>query len=92
MQKTLDVRTLPPGNKHLTIFQTFDALEVGSSILLVNDHDPIPLRHQFEQQRSGQFSWDYEEKGPKEFRVRISKNSNGDKDDGGSCCGCCGSH
>lgn len=43
--KTLDVRIIPPREKHPTIFQTFEALEPGSSLILVNDHDPLPLRY-----------------------------------------------
>ena len=35
--KTLDVRIIPPREKHPTIFQTFEALEPGSSFILVND-------------------------------------------------------
>ena len=69
----LDVRVIPPREKHPTIFHTFDALEPGSSFILVNDHDPFPLRYQFEAERPGQFGWDYLEQGPQVWRVRISR-------------------
>jgi uncharacterized protein (DUF2249 family) len=39
----------------------------------VNDHDPFPLRYQFEATRTGQFSWDYLEAGPVVWRVAIGK-------------------
>lgn len=69
----LDVRVIPPREKHPTIFRTFDALEVGQSFVLVNDHDPFPLRYQFDAERAGQFGWEYLEQGPAVWRVEISK-------------------
>ncbi len=72
-KKQLDVRVIPPREKHPTIFATFDALEKGTSFVLVNDHDPFPLRYQFEAERGGQYEWEYLEQGPSVWRVEISK-------------------
>ncbi|MCZ7682956.1 MAG: DUF2249 domain-containing protein [Sandaracinaceae bacterium] len=69
----LDVRVIPPREKHPAIFSTFDSLEKGQSFVLVNDHDPFPLRHQFEATRAGEFSWTYLESGPVVWRVSIGK-------------------
>lgn len=69
----LDVRMIPPREKHPTIFQTFEALEPGESFVLVNDHDPFPLRYQFEAERTGRYGWEYLEQGPQVWRVEISK-------------------
>src|SRR5690606_38987623 len=44
----LDVRMIPPPQKHPAIFEAFDALGEGGHFVLVNDHDPVPLRYQFE--------------------------------------------
>lgn len=71
-EKTLDVRPIPPREKHPTIFNTFDELTPGDHFVLVNDHDPKPLRYQFQAEREGQFEWAYLQKGP-EWRVKISK-------------------
>jgi uncharacterized protein (DUF2249 family) len=71
--RELDVRVIPPREKHPTIFATYDALEPGESFVLVNDHDPFPLRYQFEAERPGGFGWDYLESGPVVWRVRISR-------------------
>ncbi|HEX6560362.1 MAG TPA: DUF2249 domain-containing protein [Longimicrobiales bacterium] len=71
--KQLDVRVIPPREKHPAIFQTFDALPPGSAFVLINDHDPFPLRYQFEAERANAFSWTYLEKGPVVWRVRIAK-------------------
>lgn len=69
----LDVRVIPPRDKHPTIFRTFEELPEGASFDLVNDHDPFPLRYQFEAQRSGEFEWTYVETGPEVWRVRIGR-------------------
>ena len=71
--RTLDVRVIPPREKYPTIFQTFTALAPGESFVLVNDHDPKPLRYQFEYEHTGQFGWEYLEEGPQVWRVAISK-------------------
>ncbi len=69
----LDVRAIPPREKHPAIFTTFGALAPGEAFVLVNDHDPIPLRFQFEAQHAGRFGWEYLEQGPAVWRVRIAR-------------------
>lgn len=69
----LDVRAIPPRDKHPAIFPTFDSLKSGEAFTLVNDHDPVPLRYQFEATRTGQFTWSYLEEGPSVWRVAIGK-------------------
>ncbi len=72
-EKVLDVRNLPPRERHPLIFQTFEALRSGESFILVNDHDPKPLYYEFHYERQGQFTWEYLEQGPEVWRVRIGK-------------------
>lgn len=69
----VDVRPIPPFQKHPTIFNTFGGLKVGESMILVNDHDPKPLYYQFQAEMQGQFEWTYLEKSPMLFRVEIKK-------------------
>ncbi|MFN8544952.1 MAG: DUF2249 domain-containing protein [Candidatus Binatia bacterium] len=69
----LDVRQIPPPKRHPTIFGTFHALAPGQSFTLVNDHDPKPLYYQFAAEHAGEFEWEYLEKGPDVWRVRIGK-------------------
>lgn len=71
--RELDVRVIAPREKHPTIFRTFEALKPGESFTLINDHDPAPLRYQFEAERPGSFSWRYVERGPAVWRVEISR-------------------
>jgi len=69
----LDVRVIPPRDKHPAIFRTFDALAGGQSMVIINDHDPRPLRYQFQAERPDSFDWTYEAEGPEVWRVRISR-------------------
>ncbi len=69
----LDVRTLPHGQRHETIFKLLDDLAVGRSFILVNDHDPKPLYYQLEAKYPKRFSWTYVESGPAVWRVEIAK-------------------
>lgn len=72
-ENILDIRPLPPIQRHPLIFERFEALGPGEGFILVNDHDPKPLFYQFQAERTGQFTWDYLEQGPLEWRVRIGK-------------------
>jgi uncharacterized protein (DUF2249 family) len=69
----LDVRVIPPRDKHPTIFRTFERLAAGESMVIVNDHDPKPLRYQLAAEHPNQFQWTYEAEGPDVWRVRIDR-------------------
>jgi uncharacterized protein (DUF2249 family) len=69
----LDVRGLRKPDKHPAIFQAYDALEVGGSVDLVNDHDPKHLREEFEVDHPGSHAWEYLDEGPEAWRIRITK-------------------
>ncbi len=71
----IDVRPMPPKQRHPLLFATWDALPEGSAILLVNDHDPLPLYYQFAAEHAGAFRWEYLDRGPEIWRVRIARGS-----------------
>jgi uncharacterized protein (DUF2249 family) len=71
--KVMDVRPIPCSIKHGLILKTWRELPVGDHFILLNDHDPIPLQYQFQAEFGGTFSWDYLERGPEDFRVKITK-------------------
>ena len=73
VETVIDVRTLVPREKHPTIFKAWTALDQGGSLVLINDHDPLPLYYQLACEHEGTFRWDYLEQGPDLWRVRISK-------------------
>lgn len=70
---TLDVRRLPCELRRATILETFDTLGPGEALEIVNSFDPIPLRQHFEQRALVAFSWDYVEKGPDVWRIRVTR-------------------
>ena len=68
-----DVRDIPCRVKHAQIFQRWLDLPVGQHFVLINDHDPIPLYYQFDAQFPDAVTWEYLERGPDEFHVKITK-------------------
>lgn len=73
--EALEVRHLPPAQRHQVIFERFTGLPVGGSFVLVNDHDPKPLYYQLAAEYAGQLLWQYLEQGPEVWRVRMGKAS-----------------
>ena len=71
--KVMDVRTIPCSVKHGLILKTWRELPIGDHFILLNDHDPVPLRKQFEAEFPGTFAWDYLERGPEDIRVKLTK-------------------
>lgn len=69
----LDLRDVPRPQRHPLVFARFDALAIGESFELVNDHDPIPLHRQMDAMRPGQAEWSYVERGPELFRIRVRR-------------------
>ncbi|WP_256300562.1 DUF2249 domain-containing protein [Haloarchaeobius salinus] len=47
-ENQIDVRELPPQQRHPTIHDAFDELDAGEALTLVNDHDPKPLFYEFQ--------------------------------------------
>ncbi len=64
---------IEPKHRHPYIFDAFDNLEAGESFELSNDHDPRPLHYQFMMERENQFTWEYIEEGPDQWKVIIAK-------------------
>jgi uncharacterized protein (DUF2249 family) len=71
--KVLDLRPLPAYERYTKILETWNSLRPGETMKIINDHDPVPLRHRFEAEQSGKFAWEYELEGPVDWIVNISK-------------------
>jgi uncharacterized protein (DUF2249 family) len=71
--RVVDVREIPHGRRHPRIFGLYARLAPGESFVLVNNHDPKPLRREFQATYPDQFGWDYLEAGPNRWRVRIAR-------------------
>jgi uncharacterized protein (DUF2249 family)/quercetin dioxygenase-like cupin family protein len=72
-EPVVDVRPLRKPDKHPTIFAAYAELPPGSSMVLVNDHDPRHLRDEFEADHAGSYGWNYLAREPREYRIRIRK-------------------
>lgn len=71
--KTLDLRNMPPPERHVRIFEMWNDLKEGEILKITNDHEPKPLYYQFEAEHKGRFEWSYEEQGPKDWVFAIKK-------------------
>jgi uncharacterized protein (DUF2249 family) len=80
--KTLDLRSMPPRERHQKIFELWDEMKVGETLKIINDHDPKPLYYQFAYEHMGIFEWEYEQKGPVDWIVNIKKIKKVKEDEG----------
>lgn len=72
-QSFIDVRIVPPSQRHPRIFAMANALGMGEAFIIINDHDPKPLHYQLQAEYPGQFSWNYLESGPEVWRVELGR-------------------
>lgn len=71
----INVQEIEPRLRHLTIFQTYDKLGEGESLIIHNNHDPMPVYYQLQQIHGDTFSWDYLQQGPEWWDIRVTKNA-----------------
>ncbi|HET7103736.1 MAG TPA: DUF2249 domain-containing protein [Terracidiphilus sp.] len=71
--EVLDLREVERFQRHPLVFSKFDALGVGESFVLINDHDPVPLHGQMEAMRPHQLTWEYILRGPAIFQIRVRR-------------------
>ena len=72
-EKIFDGRSIPCSVKHGQILQRWLDLAVGDYFVLLNDHDPVRMREQFSDRWPGAFDWRHLQRGPDEFRIKITK-------------------
>lgn len=69
----LDMRRLRPTDKCPSLFAKYADLPVGGSFVLVSNDDPGHLREEFDADLAGTYGWQYLDRGPAVWRIRISK-------------------
>ena len=77
-ETVIDIRQIPIRQRLQTIMETWEALEVGNTLRIINDHDPVHLQQLLNNEFPDQVEWHYIEQGPTEWVVditKISKNS-----------------
>jgi uncharacterized protein (DUF2249 family) len=67
----VDVRSLPPPERHRLLLGLAGRLRPGEGFVLVNDHDPGPFRRALEATAPGRFTWTVLEAGPEAWRLRL---------------------
>lgn len=76
----LDVRAIPKPQRHPLIFARFDSLAVGESFVLVNSHDPVHLRQEFDRDHPDVYEWSYLATDDRRvFRIQITRTAAADR-------------
>jgi len=72
---TLDIRDVPPPERHPKIMDEFAAMDGGETLTIVNDHEPRPLFYQMQAEVEDFDAENYavEQRGPAEFVARFPK-------------------
>ncbi len=70
---TFDIRPFPPTERHEMFYKAFADIKPGEAFEFINDHDPKPLYYQMEAESKEPFKWEYIEKGPEDWKVRVIK-------------------
>ncbi|MBS1590241.1 MAG: DUF2249 domain-containing protein, partial [Bacteroidetes bacterium] len=68
-----DIRPYPPTERHEMFYKAFADIKPGEAFEFINDHDPKPLYYQMEAESKEPFRWEYLEKGPEVWKVRVIK-------------------
>lgn len=72
-EPVLDVRAIPHSIRHATVFGAFDAVPAGATLVLVAHQDPVPLLRQLSDRTAGRIAVDYLDRGPEEWRLRLTR-------------------
>lgn len=70
---TFDLRPYPPAERHEMFYMAFADIKAGEAFEFLNDHDPKPLYFQMEAESNEPFRWEYLQKGPETWKVRVIK-------------------
>lgn len=69
----IKVQELAPQVRHQTIFDTFNTLKQGESLIIHNNHDPKPVYYQLMNMRGNIFGWEYLQAGPEVWDIRVTR-------------------
>src|SRR5690349_143698 len=65
--------TTTDGITHPDLVDRYDKLMPGGEMEITHAHDPKPLYYQLLNHRGHEFSWEYLQKGPNAWKVKITK-------------------
>ncbi|MBN8504798.1 MAG: DUF2249 domain-containing protein [Burkholderiales bacterium] len=73
----IDLRALPPADRHTLVLATFEGLCAGQSFEFINDHEPRGLQRRFGELFGHAFDWETLERLPEIWRVRVTRLATG---------------
>jgi uncharacterized protein (DUF2249 family) len=73
--RTLDLRDVPPPERHPMVYDAFDDLSSGEVLTIVNDHEPKPLFYEMraEEPAFDADGYEVERRGEREFAASFPK-------------------
>jgi uncharacterized protein (DUF2249 family) len=74
LPQELDVRVWVPIERHRALLKMFKELPVGESFIFINDHDPLPLFHEFRSIHGDVVGWEYLQRGGRDWKVMVTRN------------------
>jgi uncharacterized protein (DUF2249 family) len=74
-KESIDVREIPPAERHPKIHEAFSELDSGETLQLVNDHDPKPLFYEMDAEVDSfdADGYEVERRSPNEFVATFPK-------------------
>ena len=69
----LNLCQFPRSQRHGLVLARFDALKVGESFVLVDDHNPVLVNKELENARRGESAWERLDRGPEQYHIRIRR-------------------
>lgn len=83
-REPVDLRDLPPDERHAAVFKVFEQLDPGETLTLINDYNPRPLLRQMEGSVKAFDAEGYsvEQEGEHRFVVELPKRQPSDPDEG----------
>lgn len=74
IENVINVQELEPALRHQTIFEQFNTLKEEEYLIIHNNHDPLPVYYQLINLRGNIFSWEYLQKGPEWWDIKVTRN------------------
>lgn len=72
-EPVIDVRSIPKSQRHTLILNAYRKLEVDAGLILIDDQESSPLKHQMEAEFGEALGWEPLAGENEDVRVRISK-------------------
>lgn len=75
MGKELDLRDVPPPERHPKIHESFESLDGGDTLTIINDHEPKPLYYEMKEEveEFDADGYEVEQEGPQKFVAKLPK-------------------